>query len=87
MDQNTVREVKSPAFPEEIAHWPAGYAWLAGGTWLMSEPQLGIDTLIDLHGFGWPDLTASDDGIEIAATCPIATLATYIGPPEWHAAP
>lgn len=87
MDQNTVREVKSPAFPEEIAHWPAGHAWLAGGTWLMSEPQLGIDTLIDLYGFGWPDLTASDDGIEIAATCPITTVANFIGPPEWHAAP
>lgn len=87
MDLNTVREVKSPAFPEEIAHWPAGHAWLAGGTWLMSEPQLGVDTLVDIHGFGWPDLTASDDGIDIAATCPIATLANYIGPPEWHAAP
>ena len=87
MDQNTVREVKSPAFPEEIATWPAGHAWLAGGTWLMSEPQLGVDTLVDLQGFGWPDLTVSDDGIEIAATCPIALLANYVGPPEWHAAP
>lgn len=87
MDQNTVREVKSPAFPEDIAQWPAGHAWLAGGTWLMSEPQLGVDTLVDLQGFGWPDLTASDDGIDIAATCPIAILANYVGPPEWHAAP
>ena len=87
MDQHTVREVKSPAFPEEIAHWPAGHAWLAGGTWLMSKPQLGVDTLVDIHGFGWPDLTASDDGIDIAATCPITTLANYVGPPEWHAAP
>jgi len=87
MDQNTVREVKSPAVPEEIAQWPAGHAWLAGGTWLMSEPQLGVDTLVDIHGFGWPDLTASDDGLDIAATCPITTLANYIGPPEWHAAP
>lgn len=87
MDQNTVREVKTPAFPEQIARWPAGHAWLAGGTWLMSEPQLGVDTLVDTHGFGWPDLTASDDGLTIAATCPIGVLANYVGPPEWHAAP
>jgi CO/xanthine dehydrogenase FAD-binding subunit len=87
MDLNTVRQVKSPIFSDEIADWPTGHAWLAGGTWLMSEPQLGVDTLVDLHGFGWPELTISDDGIEIAATCTIETLANVVGPPEWPAAP
>lgn len=87
MDQHTIRAVKSPASPGEIADWPAGYAWLAGGTWLMSEPQVGLDTFIDLHGFGWKNLEASDDGLEISATCPIEVLGDFKGSAEWPAAP
>ena len=43
------------------------YAWLAGGTWLFSEPQVATRTLIDLDGLGWKPLTAKADGLEIAA--------------------
>ena len=35
-----------------------GYAWLAGGTWLFSEPQVETDTLIDLGSLDWPSLRA-----------------------------
>ena len=49
--------------------WRDGYAWLAGGTWLFSEPQIATDTLIDLESLGWPALHASRDGLDIAATC------------------
>lgn len=87
MDQHTIRAVKAPASPGEITGWPAGHAWLAGGTWLMSEPQVGLDTFIDLHGFGWTDLEASDEGLEVAATCPIEVLGEFKGPAEWQAAP
>lgn len=87
MDQHTIRAVKSPGSPGEITDWPAGHAWLAGGTWLMSEPQVGVDTFIDLQGFGWTDLVASDEGLEIAATCPIEVLGDFKGPAHWHAAP
>jgi len=34
--------------------WRNGFAWLAGGTWLFSEPQPETDTLIDLGHLGWP---------------------------------
>lgn len=87
MDLNTVRAVRTPARLDEIADWPSGHAWLAGGTWLMSEPQLAVDTLVDLHGLGWEDLAVSGEGVEIAATCPISKVANFVGPAEWPAAP
>ncbi|QRG07753.1 FAD binding domain-containing protein [Xanthobacter dioxanivorans] len=87
MDLNTVRQIRTPTLPGDIEAWPAGHAWLAGGTWLMSEPQPSVDTLVDLQGFAWPDLTLSDAGIEIAATCPIARVGDTVAPPDWHAAP
>jgi CO/xanthine dehydrogenase FAD-binding subunit len=87
MNLNTVIEVKRPASADEITQWRDGYAWLAGGTWLFSEPQWTTDTLIDLEQLRWPALNASPAGLEIAATCRIAELYRFDGPPEWTAAP
>jgi CO/xanthine dehydrogenase FAD-binding subunit len=87
MNLNTVVEVKRPVSADEIAQWRDGYAWLAGGTWLFSEPQWTIDTLIDLEQLHWPALEASPAGLEIAATCRIAELYRFDGPSEWNAAP
>lgn len=86
MNLNTVTEVKRPRSLEEIQGWRPGNAWLAGGTWLFSEPQVHTDTLIDLETLGWPSLTANDDGLEIAATCTIAELYAYEPPTSWPAA-
>jgi xanthine dehydrogenase FAD-binding subunit len=53
-----------------------GEAFLAGGTWLYSEPQPAVTGLVDLTTLGWPALeTRPDSGLRIAATCPIAELA------------
>jgi CO/xanthine dehydrogenase FAD-binding subunit len=87
MNLNTVVEVRRPASADEITQWRDGYAWLAGGTWLFSEPQWSIDTLIDLEQLHWPALNASPAGLEIAATCRIAELYRFDGPAEWTAAP
>jgi CO/xanthine dehydrogenase FAD-binding subunit len=87
MNLNTITEVKRPASAEDIAQWRDGYAWLAGGTWLFSEPQVATDTLIDLEGLQWPALQAKSAGLEIAATCRIAELARFAGPAEWRAIP
>ncbi len=87
MNLNTVVEVRRPASADEITLWRDGYAWLAGGTWLFSEPQWTTDTLIDLDQLRWPALTASPAGLEIAATCRIAELYQFAAPPEWIAAP
>jgi hypothetical protein len=59
MNLNTVVEVRRPASADEITQWRDGYAWLAGGTWLFSEPQWTTDTLIDLGRLRWPALEAS----------------------------
>ena len=87
MNLNTITELKRPAAAEQITQWRDGYAWLAGGTWLFSEPQVATDTLIDLVGLQWPALTASADGLEIAATCRIGELYHYAPPAAWRAAP
>jgi CO/xanthine dehydrogenase FAD-binding subunit len=87
MNLNTITEVKRPASADQITQWRDGYAWLAGGTWLFSEPQVATDTLIDLDQLAWPALERSSAGLDIAATCRIAELYRFAGPPEWHAAP
>jgi CO/xanthine dehydrogenase FAD-binding subunit len=84
---NTIREVRQPASADEIVKWRDGYAWLAGGTWLFSAPQIATDTLIDLRTLHWPPLQASDAGLDIAATCTIAELYRFQSPAEWTAAP
>jgi CO/xanthine dehydrogenase FAD-binding subunit len=65
--------------------WRPGDAWLAGGTWLFSEPQPDIRRLLDLTALGWPALQAGEDGLTIAATCTIAELAAFRGLPGWPA--
>src|SRR6202048_938596 len=87
MNLNTVVEVRRPALADEIAQWRSGYAWLAGGTWLFSEPQLATDTLIDLDQLQWPALRTSAAGLDIAAPCRIAELYRFVGPADWSAAP
>ena len=87
MDLNTITRVMRPAVPGDIAGWPAGHAWLGGGTWLFSEPQPGLDTLVDMEAFRWPSLAVMDGGLEIAATCRIIELDTYKPPAEWTAGP
>jgi CO/xanthine dehydrogenase FAD-binding subunit len=87
MNLNTIVEVKRPTSADQITEWRDGYAWLAGGTWLFSEPQVATDTLIDLERLGWPALTPSPQGLEIAATCRIVELHDFKGPAEWRAVP
>jgi CO/xanthine dehydrogenase FAD-binding subunit len=87
MDLNTITQVERPKSADEIAHWRSGCAWLAGGTWLFSEPQPALDTLIDLEGLNWPSLEASPAGLAIAATCRIEEIERFKAPPEWTAAP
>ena len=87
MNLNTIVEVKRPGSADEVGQWRDGYAWLAGGTWLFSEPQIATDTLIDLDGLGWPPLSVTSAGLEIAATCRIVDLHAFKGPAEWQAVP
>jgi CO/xanthine dehydrogenase FAD-binding subunit len=87
MNLNTVTAVNRPSAADEIQQWRSGYAWLAGGTWLFSEPQPGVDTLIDLDRLHWPALEVTAAGLDIAATCRIAELYHVTGPAAWSARP
>jgi CO/xanthine dehydrogenase FAD-binding subunit len=68
------------------AAWREGDAWLAGGTWLFSEPRPELSRLLDLRAFDWPALQVRQDGLEIAATCTLAELAR-LPVPQWRAGP
>jgi CO/xanthine dehydrogenase FAD-binding subunit len=89
MDLHTVTRVRRPAHAEEINSWDPGFAWLAGGTWLFSEPQVHVHTLIDLEALRWPSLLVSSNGLEVASTCKVVELdrLTDQAATEWRAAP
>src|SRR6201747_1108111 len=87
MDLNTIEAVARPTAREQLPVWTAGDAWLAGGTWLFSEPQAHLKRLVDLTDLKWPALTIGDSELTIAATCTVAQLDALACPPEWLAAP
>src|ERR1700704_6692857 len=87
MDLNTITEVAHPQRRAQLPVWTAGDAWLAGGTWLFSEPQIHLTRLIDLTDFRWPALTIGETELTIAAPGTVAQLAALACPPEWLAAP
>jgi CO/xanthine dehydrogenase FAD-binding subunit len=87
MDLNTVTEIARPQSREQLPLWASGDAWLAGGTWLFSEPQVHLGRLIDLADLRWPALNLDDTKLTIAATCTIAQFDGLVCPPEWAAAP
>jgi CO/xanthine dehydrogenase FAD-binding subunit len=78
-------ESQMQASESALARWQSGDAWLAGGTWLVSEPQPQLRRLLDLHAFAWEPLSVSDEGLEIAATCRLADLARFEPPSRWRA--
>lgn len=76
MDMNTIDAVVRT---EDPAEWRDGDAWLAGGTVLFSYGSLAfgkepLSRLLDLGSAGWPAVTVTDAGIELAATCTVAEL-------------
>ncbi|MGD0105043.1 MAG: FAD binding domain-containing protein [Rhodopila sp.] len=87
MDLNTVSEIGRPGGRGDLQAWRVGDAWLAGGTWLFSEPQPALTRLIDLFGLGWPALEPGADGLRVGATCTLAQLAAAEFPADWRAAP
>ena len=87
MDLNTIKEVARPRAREQLPVWTAGDAWLAGGTWLFSEPQAHLTRLVDLADLKWPALTIGETALSIAATCTVAQLDALVCPPDWRAAP
>jgi CO/xanthine dehydrogenase FAD-binding subunit len=86
MDLHSLQEVLLPRTRADLPRWSEDMAALAGGTWLFSEPQPGLATLVDLAALGWEPLTVDAEGLHIAATCTIAALSRFVAPPDWRAA-
>jgi CO/xanthine dehydrogenase FAD-binding subunit len=85
---NTITEVRRvTGNGDEDIDWREGDGWLAGGTWLFSEPQPHLRRLLDLHGFGWEPIVVGEQGLQISPTCTIARLDALEAPPDWVAAP
>lgn len=85
MDLHTIETYLRPTDLEAVQNWKQGYAWLAGGTWLFSEPQPALNTLVDLEPLGWSEIELNDEGLAIGATCTFAQLLNYPWPVEWEA--
>ena len=87
MDLHRIDTVIAPASRAALPVRRDGDAWLAGGTWLFSEPQPDLRRLVDLAALGWPDSVIDESGLSLAATCTIARLDRLELPAAWSAAP
>ncbi|SDG45804.1 FAD binding domain-containing protein [Microbacterium pygmaeum] len=90
MDITTVTSFRRAHTRDDLA-LAEGEAFLAGGTWLMSEPQPETTGFVDLTTMDWPSLEVSDEGLRIGATCTIAELVRFgadasARPADWAAA-
>src|ERR1700757_1656330 len=85
VDLNTVTDVIRRPSDRPGADWRTGDAWLAGGTWLFSEPQPTVRRLVDLTELGWASLMSDAGGLEIGATCTIRELHEFVPPDGWLA--
>ncbi|SEJ24423.1 FAD binding domain-containing protein [Demequina mangrovi] len=86
MDLMTVTGYRRATTRADLALAP-GERFLAGGTWLFSEPNRDVTGLVDLQGMGWPRLEVSRDGLAIGATCTIADLLALPPHVGWAAQP
>lgn len=86
MDLNAVTSVQRPRGLGDLRPYESGDAFLAGGTWLFSEPQPELRRLIDINGLGWEPLIVSEKSLSIAASCTVATLDAFEAPAGWRAA-
>jgi len=74
VDISGIDTVIQPAGRRDLPEPTAGDAFLAGGTWLFSEPQKQTRRLIDLTALDWPSIETTDKGMAIGATCTFADL-------------
>ncbi|UBF26074.1 FAD binding domain-containing protein [Kovacikia minuta CCNUW1] len=84
MDLHTIETYLRPTHFAAV-DWKPGWAWLAGGTWLFSEPQPTLNTLVDLDPLGWAEVEQDEARLAIGATCTFAQLLNYPWEIEWRA--
>jgi len=85
LDLHGIETYLRPTTLATVGNWQPGNAWLAGGTWLFSEPQPQLKTLVDLEPLGWSEIELEGETLAIGATCTFAQLLSYPWNPEWQA--
>lgn len=86
MDLPNIETYLNPDNLQNITNWGEGWAWLAGGTWLFSEPQPQLKTLVDIQPWDWSEIELTEDNLIIGATCPLIKLLEYPWLDEFTAA-
>ena len=84
MDLITVADIRSPGSRADLAIRPSE-SFLAGGSWIFSEPQLELTGLVDLTRLDWTAVERTGAGLTIAATCTFAEIAAFDIQPDWPA--
>ncbi|MFH7026002.1 MAG: FAD binding domain-containing protein [Heteroscytonema crispum UTEX LB 1556] len=85
MDLLNLETYLRPNDIQTITNWGEDCAWLAGGTWLFSEPQPHLKVLVDMQPLGWTEIEIREDYLSIGATCPLIKLLEYPWNQEWKA--
>ncbi len=76
MDITSVGSYRFARTRADLALAP-GEVVLAGGTWLMSEPQPDVTGFVDISRMDWSPIEVLSDGVRVAATCTIARLVAW----------
>lgn len=87
MDLNTVTSIVRARHRRDLDALGPTVVPLAGGSELFADPRVHLTGLVDLLTLGWPALTVSAAGLEIAATCTLAELSRLPAEPGWRAHP
>ncbi|MEN9221880.1 MAG: FAD binding domain-containing protein, partial [Thermostichus sp. BF3_bins_97] len=83
MDLHNLDTYIRPQQLEDLPPWDPGWSWLAGGTWLFSQPQPHLRGLVDLQPLGWDELEIRPEGLTLGATCTFERLLRQAWPPDW----
>lgn len=83
MDLNNIETYLRPQTFQDVNNWETGWMWLAGGSWIFSEAQPQLKTLVDMQQLGWSELEITPEGLTIGATCIMSQLLQL--PEDWTA--
>ena len=94
MDIDTITSFRRARTRDDLRLEP-GEVFMAGGTWLMSEPQPGTSGFVDLTTMPWPEIEVTGETLRVGATCTIERLLDWAAgrapdlpsvPHDWTAA-
>ena len=85
MDLYSIKTYLRPESLTEVQDWQTDWNWLAGGTWIYSEVQPQVKTLVDMQRLDWSEIEVTDEGLSIGATCIQNDLLDFTFPAAWTA--